>query len=170
MKLEIISNLPSKWKAIKKWPEVRKALFEFDVKARPSSRLKAKVLIFANNKDLLRFWKIISPHKLGKGCLGVVNSLAYEKTLVDKHGAKTTNLCCDASYFCVIGLLVKHLSDEIICHEATHAGFAWAKRVNRNIFAKYSDLDEELVCYPTGRLSSEIFKWVFLNVPRALRE
>lgn len=153
-------------------PKVRGLKGEHDIRMRRGSRLFAKLLIFDSRKSLRYFWaECLGCGELGRYCCGAVNSLIQEVEFV-KKGCRPVgkrHLEADARYFCVIGLIEGHLGAEVISHEAVHAGFSYAKRIRRSpwdIEAKH--FDEEAVCYPAGRVSAEIarFLWAkgFLKV------
>lgn len=130
---------------------------EFDTKVSRYGRLAAKVVIFDTPRSLRTFWKIISPHNdLGRHCRGAVNGLACEIERVHRDGRCRRRLEVDKRYFCIVGLCKEHLTAEIVTHEAVHAGFAYAKRQKRAIFANALELDEEQVCYPAGRIANAI--------------
>lgn len=128
--------------------------------------LRAKLLVFRNRTALRQFWEKAlnkSGHgeKLSLRCEGAVNSLMHKHRKVNADGSEKTWIEVDPRYFCIIGL-VKGMSEfasamEIVAHESMHAGFAYAKRVNRDGFwVKASGMDEEDVCYPAGRIARKI--------------
>ncbi len=126
---------------------------EWDVGVSSGSRLRAKVLLFENKRDLRKFWR----DKLGKGDLGsrcpaAVNDLQCH--CISNTGKE--HLECDPRYFCVMGFVKSYLGMEIITHEAVHAGFAYAKRVKHKQWPNSAECDEESVCYPAGRIASAI--------------
>lgn len=139
-------------------PAAAGVLGEFDIRLCGAGRLRAKVLVFATPAELARFWRDgLGRAALGRGCLGAVNSLASERVNV-RTGERVMEV--DPRYFCIIGLTKQNLSMEIICHESMHAGFAYAKRVQRNLWAEPWELDEEKVCYPAGRIAAEINRFL----------
>lgn len=148
--------LPKKWS---KLHGADKALFIGHVSVSSGSRLLMKLLVFKNNKDLRSFWtKTLGKEDLGRKCRGVVNGLACEVIKFNKE-KESIHIEVDPTFFCVMGLLVTHLGMEIITHESIHAGFNYAKRVNRrNLFHNSLELDEEEVCYPSGRIASGVNK------------
>lgn len=122
-----------------------------------SSRLAAKLLIFDNPKSLRMWWVKSVGSDLGKGCLGAVNGLHHEVIHFPAKGEKQRPkyLEVDPRYYCVIGLCKDHLTMEIICHESVHAGFSYAKRIKRSPWDEQAiDMDEELICYPSGKIAS----------------
>jgi hypothetical protein len=130
---------------------------EADISLHRKGRLLAKLLIFENPTELQRFWKKRLGGGLGRSCLGAVNALAQERTKFQRNGVELpTVLRGDRRYFCVIGLSAKHLIPEIIAHEAVHAGFAYERRVRRNMFGPACDFDEERIAYPAGRIAGSI--------------
>lgn len=128
---------------------------EFDVSPHPHGRLKAKVLVFKTMKALHQFWKgkLGQPH-LSFGCVGVVSSLMKEI-----YGTGLVE--CDPRYFCVMGLCLKDLSMEVITHESAHAGFAYYRRLGRNMFGEASEPLEEGIAYPVGRIAAEINRFCY---------
>lgn len=132
-------------------------VYECDITISPRGRLTAKFLIFRHRHDLQQFWKrVLGRGDLGKQAVGAVNSLSTTNILVKRGHPDQHWLSADPNYFCVIGMVMGYINMESICHEAAHAGFAYAKRVHRNIFCAAGDLDEEGVCYPTGRIAKAI--------------
>lgn len=134
-------------------------LLERDLKVSAGSRLRAKLLVFGTTAALRQFWRRgLGRGELGRSCCGAVTPLGYEVQDFRKDGTiKSRRMEVDSRYFCVIGLCEKHLSMEIISHEAVHAGYAYAKRVNlKNLWYGAKENDEELVCYPAGRIAAEI--------------
>lgn len=137
-------------------PAAKGLLLERDLSVR-SSRLKAKLMVFRNRHELRSFWAAISDFRLGRTCMGAVNGMGEEHLRVAKDGSETRWLECDPRYFCVIGLVKGFLSMEIICHEAVHAGFAYARRVKTHRWRDEAlQLDEEAVCYPSGAIAAAI--------------
>jgi hypothetical protein len=133
-------------------------LAECDVGVRGRRGLHAKLLVFKNRTALRQFWveALGKHHDLGRGCFGAVNGLSRE--IVDARGRSIMQV--DPRYFCLIGLVHGFLSMEIICHEAGHAGFAYAKRRRGNHWVDALTLDEENVCYPAGRIAAAINRFV----------
>lgn len=132
-------------------PSVGNLLFEADIRPSPRSRLRAKLLVFRNRRSLLHFWKSINETPLGKTCCGAVNALSIH--VIDfREGSEKHRMEVDPKYFCVIGLVAKFCTSEIVAHESVHAGFAYAKRVKLRSHDNNPDMDEEIVCYPTGRI------------------
>ena len=120
--------------------------------------LKAKTLIFKTNRDLCYFWKHgLGISDLGKDCNGAVNSLA-----IHHHNPETmecTALEVDKNFFCVIGLIQKHMTNEILAHEAGHAAIHYHERVNgnKNIWEKTHQSKDEGLCYPLGIIAHHLF-------------
>lgn len=127
-----------------------------DVKVN-GGRLRAKVLVFDKPANLKRFWQD-GLHKgpLGKRCLGAVNALGWYVARFSKAGEVRT-IESDHRYFCVIGLVVGHLSMRIISHESVHAAFAFANRKSRAWWDQEAKKnDEEAIAYPVGEIASGI--------------
>lgn len=100
---------------------------------------------------------------MGRRCPAAVNGLSYEKTKVRPAGDPRPDLVrvyVNARYFCIIGLCVGYLGTEVLTHEATHAGYAYAKRVGRNVWGRINDFDEEQIAYPTGRIAAELVRFL----------
>ena len=144
----------------KKWPKYIKgadrALSIWDISITRYG-LKAKTLIFKNNRDLCYFWK----HGLGKDdlerkCTGAVNSLAIYHH--DPVTMEQTAIEVDKNFFCVIGLIKGHMTNEVLTHEAGHAAIHYYRRVNgnKNIWEKKFDFNEEGFCYPLGIIASHL--------------
>lgn len=135
-------------------PAAKDLLGECDIRLCGAGRLRAKLLVFRTPAALARFWRDgLGRPDLGRGCRGAVNSLGHERAN-PRTGERV--MVVDPRYFCVIGLVKQHLSMEIVSHESVHAGFAYAKRVQRNLWAAPGELDEENVCYPAGRIAAAI--------------
>lgn len=127
-----------------------------------SGRLRAKIVVFDTSKNMRAFWNrrlgLTKHSDIGPRCLGAVNrlSLCFEKI---PEGTRTIQF--DRRYFCVIGLLKKHLTMRIISHESVHAGYAFEKRRSRSwwdVAAKR--LDEEAIAYPTGEIAAGIVRFL----------
>jgi hypothetical protein len=145
--------LPRTWSHL---PGAGGLVAEADIYPHPRGRLAAKLLVFDRQPALRAFWRKtlgkLHVEGLGRHCLGAVNAMCHER--IPPRGPST--LCGDPRYFCVIGLIVGHLSMEIITHESVHAGFAYAKRVGRNVWGKVGDFDEEQIAYPAGTIAGSI--------------
>jgi hypothetical protein len=149
--------LPLKWSAL---PGAERALFIGHVTVSGGSRLRMKLLVFRSNRDLRSFWKkALGKGDLGPQCRGAVNGLACEVIKFKRDGSEERFMEVDPRFFCVMGLVVSHLGMEIVTHESIHAGFNYAKRVNRrDLWHNALELDEEEVCYPAGRIASGVNK------------
>ena len=145
----------------------KRIIAETDIRCGGRGAMLAKLLVFKDSKNLLRFWEdalgrpLCEDPRRGK-TQGVVTKLASEIIRFTPDGEKRFTLV-DPSYFCVIGLAKTHLTMEVICHEATHAGFAYAARHRRDFFVNqdHMDIPEEDVCYPSGMIAAGINR--FLN-------
>ena len=139
---------------------IRKRVWkEKDFYPLPRGRLSAKVLVFHEPKDLHWFWKdILGRFDLGKGCLAAVHALSIHG---ERYHKPTDSFIpffrVDPRYFCLVGLLKNHLTLEILAHESVHVGYAYSKRIRRNMFTRKGDLDEEEVAYPAGRFTAAIY-------------
>ena len=140
-------------------PASRGLIAEHDLRIN-SGRLRAKLLIFDRPTSLRSFWKAVRGLGLGRGAVGAVNSLAYERVSF-RRAKESLSMECDPRYFCMIGLCKTHLSMEIISHEAVHAGFAYAKRRKGDAWIAAMDFDEEFIAYPAGRISAAINRFLF---------
>jgi hypothetical protein len=128
---------------------------EFDVRPSRHARLVAKVLVFSSKRAMRRFWaKALGRDDLGPRCEGAVNSLLYQYQ--NPETGDVLRVGGDPRYFCVMGLLRRRLTTEIICHESVHVGFAYHNRVARSPFAGPDDLEEERVAYPAGAVAAAI--------------
>jgi hypothetical protein len=148
--------LPRDWSALAGLD----CIAETDIRPTPHGRLYAKLMVFEDAAGLRRFWKNISEDRLGPNCLAAVNMLAHWTESLGNGSWKRRMDVLDQRYFCVIGLVVGHLTMEVITHEAVHAGFCYAKRVKRCPWDNYDDFDEELVAYPAGRIARQINKFL----------
>lgn len=132
---------------------------ETEVRVSRYARLAAKVLLFRSPRHLRQFWRRAVANDIGSA-VGAVNQLATE---VSDGNGRILYLECDRRYFCVIGLAGGHCGMEIVTHESVHAGYAYEKRMLRNPFASISELDEERVAYPAGRIARGIVQWLYDN-------
>lgn len=151
--------LPRNWKHFSKRYGI---VGELDIKVRHTSRLWMKALMFKSVTGMREFWrKALQNGELGRYCRGVVNGLAVEHVRFHKGGGETRTMEVDPRYFCIMGLIAGHTTMEIVCHEAVHAAFNYAKRVNkRDLWHGAKDLDEENVCYPAGRIAATLGEWI----------
>lgn len=125
-----------------------------------TTRLRAKFVVFPDEAALRKFWKRekISRNDLGARCPGAVNGLCYQATDYDTKGkASNARLVADARFFCIIGMVRGFFNVEIIAHEAGHAGFCYARRVQRTPWDHHAKrFDEESICYPAGIIARKI--------------
>lgn len=132
-------------------------IHECDLPLIQGCRLRVKLLVFERPACMRRFWvKYIYPFDgLSPGTLGAVSRLSCSVISAGREQREYEEY--DPRYLCVIALCRKHITVEIVMHEAVHAGFAWAKRKVRAPWDACSlDLDEESVCYPAGRIASDM--------------
>lgn len=135
-------------------PGADKALGIWDIGLTPDARLRMKLLLFRNNREMSAFWKPVMGGIPGKQCLGIVQSPGF--TVYNyESGTEKRLLEVDPTYFAVMALLEKHLTVEIICHEAMHAAFAYSNRSKKQ-WPGSKDHPEENVCYPAGLLAARI--------------
>lgn len=146
--------LPKDWSTL---GVADRAVLISDIRVCRRGRLVAKLIVFKSVSDLRMFWKkTLGKGELGKNTIGAVNSLSCE---VNDFSGETEKryIEADCRVFCVIGLVVGKINQEIVTHESTHAGFAYAKRVkNRFLWTGSLEMDEESVCYPAGRIAHGI--------------
>lgn len=131
---------------------------EVDLSPHPSSRLRAKLLVFSTVATLRAYWRLVGRGDLGTGCRGAVAPLQESFRSFSRDGALgAAGERVDPTYFALIGLVKRHLTAEIIAHEAVHLGFAYERRVRRNTWGKRAaDFDEERIAYPAGRMAAAI--------------
>ncbi len=127
-----------------------------DVSITPSSKLKIKVLVFDTDKTMQKWWRMCFKSSI-KGAAAAVNSMSG--TITSSEGVVRSVF--DKNYIAVVVFNKKFLGMEVITHEASHVGFAYAKRIKNSPFAEYGDFDEELVAYPTGRAASAIVSLLY---------
>ena len=138
-------------------PRARGIKAAADIWVTSKARLRLKVVVFEKKADLHHFWKaVLGRNHLGDSCLGAVNGLAYEVIDFRRGKPDLRTMMVDPRYFAIMGLVYGHLNMEIITHESVHAGFAYARRHHKNMWAERGDLDEENVCYPAGRIAKRI--------------
>lgn len=133
-----------------------------DLKLSRGSRLLAKVIVFKNMTAMRAAFKKYFDSELGNGCMAAVHDLARE-VVSFREGEESKHLEVDKKYYCVIGFTLEYLNMEIICHECVHAGYAYEKRVRRDVWAPINSIDEERVAYPAGKLARQINKWLWKN-------
>jgi hypothetical protein len=137
-------------------PWVKPALLVANIKLHGNARIWMKLLVFPGPLTLRRFWKGMgSP--IGDA-LGAVTGCAQQVTDFKRGVEGKTRLEVDPLYFAVMGLSAKHLSGEIIAHEATHAAIAYLHRArHKGIFGAYqSDNEDEDLCYTVGRIAAAV--------------
>ena len=139
---------------------------ECDIRPRGGKRgrgLAAKLLVFTSPDAMRAFWKegLKRSADLGANCQGAVLVLGTEFVKVAPGKPDRHRMVVDPTYFCVIGLCLGYLKMEIICHEAMHAGFAYARRQRRNLWSEPGALAEEEVCYPGGIIAAEINRFLY---------
>lgn len=121
-------------------------------------RLRAKVLVFDKPENLRACWRKYLGGDLGAQCLGAVNSLMrHVERFPGKRErvSRTRWIEADRRYFCVIGLVLGHLTMRIVSHESVHAAFAFVNRKSRAWWDKKAkDNDEEAVAYPVGEIAA----------------
>ena len=144
----------------KRWPThikgADRALSIWDI-APTRNGLKAKTLIFTSCRNLCFFWKHgLGLGNLGRNCNAAVNSLAIHYH--DPVTMEQTAIEVDKNFFCVIGLIKGHMTNEVLTHEAGHAAIHYYRRVNgnKNIWEKKFDFNEEGFCYPLGIIASHL--------------
>lgn len=151
--------LPADWEGLflSKHKDI-KPLYIGYVKPSPRSRLTMPVLLFRNRWHLHRFWKnVLGKGSLGRGCVGAVNSLqVFVAPCIDGEMG-TIHMEVDPNFFAIMGLVKGYTSMEVITHESGHAALSYAKRLQgKSEEAKMFDFDEEAICYPLGRIASQI--------------
>lgn len=148
--------LPRSWSRLH-----RGIVAEADISPTRNGVLRAKLLIFRAARDMREFWKKRIKNDLGRGAVGAVNGLYCHRERFRKGNCVDEWLEADRRYFCVIGLIQSRLCMEIIAHEATHAGFCYAKRTRRLPWGTVDDFDEEHVAYPAGAIAAKINRFVY---------
>ena len=127
-----------------------------DFKLTKNSRLKFRVCLFKTLADMRAEYKECSLETLEPGVMASVSCLTADiyNTKTDKWREDF-----DKDYFCCIGFVQKHISTETVTHEAVHAGFCYAYRVQKDIFPSDGDT-EERIAYPAGKIAKHIFNWL----------
>jgi len=148
-----VKSLPRCWS--RRWPSIEA---EWDLSPTARGHLFAKLLIFKNQRELQRWWhRGLKKPGLGRYTVGAVNGLfRWSERHRANNGWSPRMTYTDPRYFCVIGLAKTHLTMEVICHEAVHAGFCYAKRVKRTPWMDAKAFDEEEVAYPAGVIARKI--------------
>lgn len=132
-------------------------LNEFDLQI-GESRLLLKVLVFTTPERMASHWSKVLKRPLGRGrALGCVSQFLAD--VLDPHTMRVKrNVPTDPMYFAVMGLCVKHLGTEVLCHESVHAALYYRARVGKRVrwtSEKEPDPDDS-ICYPAGRIMSAI--------------
>lgn len=142
-------TLPRCWR---NHPACKHLVLEQDIAVSPRSRLRAKLLVFDGVRHMRRFIKTAlgwNGAKAGAFC----QKLSVDVLTVHKDGRETKLTKRDPRYFAIIVLAKNRLFLEYVVHEANHAAFEYADRVNRmGRWPDDIDNSEERVCYPTGRI------------------
>ncbi len=145
---------PGRWRDM---PGIRNCPLLFDVRLSQRTKLAAKVLVFEKRRDLHRAWRMVFDSVLSRDCYGVCRHLSE---LVVFPDGRPDVLEVDPQYYCVIGLCRERLTVEAITHECVHAAFAYSNRKSGKFEWKIddTDMDEEEICYPAGRIAAAIVK------------
>jgi hypothetical protein len=153
--MKVVCNkraLPRVW--ARAYDKEKTLLLEKDIRF---NSLYLKLLVFPSRKAFHNFWDRCHPTAVGGkigSALGAVGSMQCESRSF-KKGRSIMGV--DRRYFAVMGLVRGCLGMEIVTHESVHAAYSYAKRVGpRNPWAPVvgtDGLDEELVCYPAGRIA-----------------
>lgn len=122
----------------------------------------AKTIIFESRAAMRRFYDgirrlgigISARDGLGGRCCGFVNSMTF--TVMDPETMETTYTVVDRRYFCIVGLVEGLLTQEYLTHEASHVGFAHARRSGAASPFRDENNAEEVVCYPAGRWADQV--------------
>lgn len=148
--------LPRDWRCL---PGVDRAVLVRDIAVTRGSRLRMKLLVFRNNRDLCWFWRYgLDRSPLCRRTFGVVSDLSFEVISFKKGGNESRHLRVDPRYFAVMGLIRKAVNVEVVCHEAMHVGFAYARRrgFSCDVWPGAKDMPEENICYPAGRIANNV--------------
>ena len=145
--------LPRYWRSV---PGLDRCPLLFDVELHRHARLAAKVILFRKRSEMLSFWKKFFGTTLGKTCSGVCRPIVTH--VVKPDGSELLEV--DPRYYAVIGLCLERLTFEVIVHESIHAGFAYSNRKAGRFEWRIDedDLNDEEVCYPSGRIASAIIR------------
>jgi len=121
-----------------------------------SSRLRCRVLVFPTRGTLRAFWKAAFLSDPGPSVLGVTSTLAVEVSR-PRNTHVDPVMEVDARYVSLTGLTVPDLTLEVVAHECGHAAHAYRWRVGlRKRWP--DDNEEEQLCYPLGRLVSQLVR------------
>lgn len=121
-------------------------LCEFDVKVLESSRLLAKVLILKNATAMSRVLKRLFGMAPSRGSMACVMETSFTDDL--PHGGVVRVV--DPRYVCVVAFVRKHLTMEVLAHEAVHVGYSYSERLPRKRWPDVETWPEESVSYPAG--------------------
>jgi hypothetical protein len=126
----------------------------------------AKVCFFRNKKDLRDFYANVFPNYVGEGfsdrlcrrTRAVVSKMSVEKVSLETLEIEWSEV--DRRYFCFVGLVLGHLTAEVLCHEAVHVGFAWDYRTQGKSKFSFEKNEEENVCYPAGIFVDQVLTFI----------
>lgn len=127
----------------------------------------AKVAVFRTRTDMRRFYTGVLPRysgcedigkmKLGRRCAGFVDKLSVR---IWNSRTEKTRTEVDKNYFCLVGLVERDLTAEVLSHEAVHVGFAWDWRTGGKGELHDPDNYEENVCYPAGIFLDQVVRYI----------
>ena len=136
---------------------------EYFVRLHRHTKLGFKVLVFDTWGDMREFWDtaLDRPHAVDNRTHALCSRLECYVECYGKDGSLTDKYTMhDPRYVTVMGFVKPLITTEVIAHEAVHAAFAYADRVNYK-WVTDDSLQEEGVAYPTGaitRMLIETFK------------
>lgn len=142
---------------------------EFNIAITPHGRLRLKLLLFRNSRELMLFWKKGLNRDLGSivkkdyKAQGVVSAMMYDVESYRNAGKVQKWAEVDPNYFAVMGLCLTDLSMEIITHESVHAAYAYEKRHRGQFWVNKDELDEEHIAYPAGRIAAAVNRVLYRN-------
>ena len=135
-------------------PVVGKVAHEADMRVTPRSRIRYKVVIFETQHCLLQFWGHFFRYQLPDNALAAVRDVST--TVWGPANGGTEYLRVDPKYFAVVGLVDRHITTNVLAHEAAHLAYAYDRRMGkRNPFIDPHNHEEQLA-YPVGIITQQL--------------
>lgn len=160
MKIKYDKPYPKVFSKNRRWRKL--IAHEALVKITARARLKCKLLVFETWQDMDKFFTeaLGRPKAVDSRTHAICSRLDSE---VESYATDppTRYTLVDPNYFALIGLIRSKITLEVVAHECTHAGLAYAARSTTKWTSPKDDHPEEPVCYPVGKLTAQI--WDYLN-------
>jgi hypothetical protein len=117
------------------------------------TKLKCHFAVFDRRADLRRYWKDLTMGVPEQHAVALATGLAAERWQTSLDVVTMV----DPIYFAALAFLTKHLTMEIVVHEAIHAGIYFSRRANgRNLWHPEDDNPDEPTCYAGGLVATAL--------------